>query len=110
MKLGVDHGKILHQAPNREQQYTEGRVFHGFKSRFRIEEREPEIAFIDQMELVVLLTDGKTIQLQRITQSSPRAMAITCASYGGIKSRLNSRYLTGSRRMTSQTLYSSRQP
>jgi hypothetical protein len=54
----------LHQAPNREQQYTEGRVFPGFKSRFRIEEREPEIAFIDQMELVVLLTDSKTIQLQ----------------------------------------------
>jgi hypothetical protein len=60
----VEHGKILHHAPNRERQYTEVKAFPGFKSRFRIEEREPEIAFIDQMELVVLLTDGTTVQLQ----------------------------------------------
>jgi hypothetical protein len=40
------------------------KVFSGFKRRFRIEEREPELAFIDQVELVILLRNGETVQLQ----------------------------------------------
>jgi len=56
----VDHGKVLHKAPSREREYSEERSFPGFRSRFRIEEREPEIAFLDQAELIVTFKDGST--------------------------------------------------
>jgi hypothetical protein len=59
----IDHGKVLHKAPNGESEYTELRTFDSFKHRFRLEEREPEMAFIDQAELVAVLKSGETLTL-----------------------------------------------
>ena len=39
------------------------RNFSGFRARFRIEEREPEAAFINRAELTVVLKDGRTMSL-----------------------------------------------
>ena len=39
------------------------RTFDGFKHRFRLEEREPEMAFIDQAELIAVLKTGHTLTL-----------------------------------------------
>ena len=59
----IDHGKILHAAPSQDREYTDVRNFSGFRARFRIEEREPEAAFINRAELTVVLKDGRTISL-----------------------------------------------
>jgi hypothetical protein len=59
----INHGKVLHEAPSSDREYTERRTFAGFVSRFRIEEREPELAFIDQVTLTVRLTNGVTFTL-----------------------------------------------
>jgi hypothetical protein len=66
-KLGrwIDHGKILDKAPSAEREYSEVKSFPGFQSKFRIEEREPEIAFVRSPELLVVLKDNRTIRLQR---------------------------------------------
>jgi hypothetical protein len=60
----VDHGKILHSAHGKGRENTETRVLPGFTSRFRLEEREAELALIDQVELVVALTTGETLTLK----------------------------------------------
>ena len=67
----VDHGKVLHQAPTKESEYSELRVFPGFRSHFRLEEREPEVAFIKTVELHVVLKSGKVLALA--PQSFPPA-------------------------------------
>jgi hypothetical protein len=59
----IDHGKVLHRAPDPAREYTEARVFPGFQARFRLEEREPEVALIDQAELLVTLRSGATLAL-----------------------------------------------
>jgi hypothetical protein len=59
----IDYGKVLHKAPNKENEYTDLRTFEGFKHRFRVEEREPEMAFIDQIQLVAVLKTGDTLAL-----------------------------------------------
>jgi len=68
----VRHGQILDEAPSKEREYTDARSFEGFKSRFRIEEREPEAAYIDQVELVITLDDGQTMTL---SPDNPRLVA-----------------------------------
>ena len=60
----VNHGKVLHKAPSKADEYIEAKSFSGFQSQFRIEEREPEVAFIDHAELVVELKTGETITLK----------------------------------------------
>jgi hypothetical protein len=60
----VDHGKVLDKAPSSDREYTELKVFSGFKGRFRLEEREPEIAFIDQTALTILLDSGRIMALK----------------------------------------------
>jgi hypothetical protein len=60
----ADHGKVLHKAPNKEREYTETKMFPGFKQRFRLEEREPEIAFIDEVALSIALKSGETFTLK----------------------------------------------
>jgi hypothetical protein len=59
----IDHGKVLDKAPRRELEYSELKTFPGFRGRFRIEEREPEIAYIDQAELTIVLRNGESRQL-----------------------------------------------
>jgi hypothetical protein len=60
----IDHGKILDKAPSSDRQYTEVKVFSGFRGRFRLEEREPEIAFIDQAALTIVLNSGEIMSLK----------------------------------------------
>jgi hypothetical protein len=59
----TEHGKILHSATSKNREDVETMTFPGFRSHFRLEEREPEIAFIDQVELAVVLKSGETILL-----------------------------------------------
>jgi hypothetical protein len=59
----VNHGKVLHKAPSREHEYTEVRALPGFASRFRLEEREAELAFIDHVEFSLVLTSGDIVKL-----------------------------------------------
>ena len=63
-KAWVEHGKVLDQAPHESREYSELKSFPGFRSRFRIEEREPEIAFVKDVELVATLNDGTAITLK----------------------------------------------
>ena len=54
----MQRGKILHSAQGAENEYREVIGYEGFRSRFRLEEREPEIAYIDEARLVITLDDG----------------------------------------------------
>jgi hypothetical protein len=60
----VDTGKMLHEATSKEREYSETRRFRGLSSRFRLEEREPEIAFIDHAGLTLELKNGETLTLE----------------------------------------------
>jgi hypothetical protein len=60
----IDHGKILHKANGSKAEYTETITFPGFQHRFKLEEREPEIAFIKSAELVVITKAGNWIRLK----------------------------------------------
>jgi hypothetical protein len=60
----IEHGKVLDKAPNQAREYTETKSFPGFRSHFRVEEREPEIAFIKDVELVATLNTGVEIMLK----------------------------------------------
>jgi hypothetical protein len=59
----VDEGKVLHNAPAENRRYTETRTFGGLRTRFRIEEREPELAHIESAALVVNLDNGDALRL-----------------------------------------------
>jgi hypothetical protein len=59
----VNHGKVLDRAPRKALTYTDVRRFNGFRGRFRLEEREPEIAQIDQARLIVTLKQGRSLTL-----------------------------------------------
>ena len=60
----MDHGKVLDKAPSNEREYTETRISTGFTSRLRIEEREPEVAFIDHVGVAIALRTGETLTLK----------------------------------------------
>jgi hypothetical protein len=60
----IDHRKILHDARGQNREAIDIAEFQGFRSRFRIEEREPELAHLNKVELVVLLRNGSRLQLQ----------------------------------------------
>jgi hypothetical protein len=59
----VEHGKILDKAPSRELEYTEIKSFAGFKGHFRVQEREPEIAVINKVEVTLVLRGGTELRL-----------------------------------------------
>jgi hypothetical protein len=59
----VNHGKVLDKAPRKALAYTEARTFRGFRSQFRLEEREPEIALINAARLHVTLKNGGKLLL-----------------------------------------------
>ena len=60
----VDHGKILKAAYGSEREMSEARAFTGFRGRFRLEEREAEVAYIDKAELRITLSNG-SVELLR---------------------------------------------
>ena len=59
----IEHGKVLHKGNGKPQEYTDVFTFEGFRSRFKLEEREPEVAFIDHAALRIALTSGETMVL-----------------------------------------------
>ena len=59
----IEHGKVLHRATGKPREETESRSFEGFRSRFRLVEREPELAYIDHAALHVTLKSGDTLTL-----------------------------------------------
>ncbi len=56
----INTGKMLDKAKGAGLEQSDQRRFDGFKSRFRIHEREPELAHIDQASLMIELKSGKT--------------------------------------------------
>ena len=62
-KEWVEHGKVLHKAPDQAREYTDTIMLSGFRSRFRLVEREAELASIDAAELAVVLKGGTTLFL-----------------------------------------------
>ncbi len=55
----INTGKMLDKANGVGLEQSDQRRFEGFKSRFRIHEREPELAHIDQASLMIELKNGK---------------------------------------------------
>lgn len=56
----VENGKVLHNASGKRNEQNETRVFKGFRTHFRLEEREPEVAMINKVELSLVLRNGRT--------------------------------------------------
>jgi hypothetical protein len=56
----VMHGKVLHKGQGKNNAYTETLTFPSLRTRFRVEEREPELAHLQSAMLVVELRDGTT--------------------------------------------------
>ena len=59
----VLHGKILHEASSASKAGVESRAFEGLRTRFRLEEREPEIAHIENVSLLLKLDDASVLRL-----------------------------------------------
>ena len=68
----ITHGKVLHKGQGKANAYTETISFPGLRTRFRIEEREPEIAHVKQPTLVLKLFDDST---RRFAPIQPAARA-----------------------------------
>ena len=60
----IEHGKVLHAASDASREETQTITLSGFVSRFRLEEREPEVATINDAEIVFSLTSGSSITLK----------------------------------------------
>jgi hypothetical protein len=58
--------KILDKAPDKQREYTDVERFPGFQSHFRIEEREPEVAFLKAPVLTVALDSGEVLTLRQV--------------------------------------------
>lgn len=56
----ITHGKVLHKGQNKDHAYTETVTFPDLRTRFRIEEREPELAHVQSLRLAIELRDGST--------------------------------------------------
>jgi hypothetical protein len=69
----TQHGKVLHEANDISREETETITLPGFVSRFRVEEREPEVATIDNAEIALSLKDGRPITLRPDTAPSVKA-------------------------------------
>jgi hypothetical protein len=61
----TEHGKVLHEANDASREQTQTIVLPGFVSRFRLEEREPEVATIEGAEMALGLKDGRSMTLKR---------------------------------------------
>ncbi len=60
----TDYGKVLHTAKGKRQETTETRRVQGFHGEFRLEEREAEVAYIDEAKLTVTLRGGAILELR----------------------------------------------
>jgi hypothetical protein len=69
----TEHGKVLHEANDAGREQTQTIVLPGFAWRFRLEEREPEVATIDDAEIALRLEDGRSITLKPDAADSAEA-------------------------------------
>ena len=69
----TQHGKVLHEASDISREETQTITLPGFVSRFRVEEREPEVATIDDAEIAFSLKKGGSITLKPNTALSANA-------------------------------------
>ena len=69
----TQHGKVLHEASDINREETQTITLPGFVSRFRVEEREPEVATIDDAEIAFNLKNGSSITLKPDTAPSAKA-------------------------------------
>jgi hypothetical protein len=60
----VRHGKVIHQANNKDKEMTETKTFSGFRSKYRLAEEELEVSYIDSVKLEVELKDGTGMTLR----------------------------------------------
>ena len=60
----TEHGKVLHEANDASREQTRAITLPRFVSRVRLEEREPEVATIDNAEVAVSLNDGRSMTLR----------------------------------------------
>jgi hypothetical protein len=73
----LEHGKILHKAHGQDKAYSETLSFPGLRTRFRVVEREPEIARLELPKLTVELADGSVRSLPlRPSQAFNPAMTL----------------------------------
>jgi hypothetical protein len=61
-QVWINYGKVLHEANNASLAMSQHISFPGFVSRFRLEEREPEISVLKTAELILTLAGGKEIK------------------------------------------------
>jgi hypothetical protein len=57
----VEHGKVLHPANEPRLESTQSINLSGLVTRFRLEEREPEVTTLDSAELFLTLKDGHQV-------------------------------------------------
>jgi hypothetical protein len=62
----LQYGKVLHPAEGQGHESVQSIVLPGFISRFRLEEREPEVTTLDRTELFLTLRDGSQVTAQPI--------------------------------------------
>ena len=68
----TQHGKVLHEASDISREETQTITLPGFVSRFRLEEREPEVATISDAEIAFSLKNGGSITLTPDTAPSAK--------------------------------------
>jgi hypothetical protein len=57
----VEHGKVLHPANEQRLESSQSINLSGLVTRFRLEEREPEVTTLDRAELFLTLKDGQQV-------------------------------------------------
>jgi hypothetical protein len=57
----VEHGKVLHPANQQRLESSQSISLSGLVTRFRLEEREPEMTTLDRAELFLTLRDGAQV-------------------------------------------------
>jgi hypothetical protein len=60
----TEFGKVLHRAKGKELEQSQTIRLGGFRSRFRLVEREPEISYIDAARLIVRTNNSQSLALE----------------------------------------------
>ena len=82
-KRWLGYGKVIHTADNKAKKTTQIVKLKGFASRFRLIEHELELSYIDQVQLVLDLHDGRKINLQSDNKSLGHRDGVVQKIYAG---------------------------
>jgi hypothetical protein len=64
----TEFGKVLHEAKGKDLEQSQTIRLGGFRSRFRLVEREPEISYIDAARLIVRMKNAGSLALEPDTE------------------------------------------